>query len=132
MKYRSKFEGRVAAALPAGTKYEPQKFVYPIADPGYRCSVCGSKDVRRTTSYTPDFRLPNGTWIEAKGRLTGPNRRRLVAFKAAFPDVKLRIVFMANNALYKGSKTRYQDWATKAGFEYCGGIPNIPKEWFKA
>lgn len=129
--WRSQFEGRVAAALPAGTEYECKKFSFPIADPGYRCRACASKDVIRTTTYVPDFRLPNGTWIEAKGKLTGANRRRLVAWKAYFPEEKLRIVFMADNKLSKGAKSRYSQWAEKAGFEYCVGFSKIPKEWFK-
>ncbi len=129
--YRSRFEGRVAAVLPPGTLYEPKTFKYPVADPGYRCRMCASKDVVRTTSYTPDFRLPNGTWIESKGKMTGANRRRLVAWKAAFPEETLRLVLMADNKLSKTSKTRYSDWCKKAGFEYCVGINNIPKEWFK-
>lgn len=128
--FRSKFEARVYRALPSGTLYEPEKFRYPIQEPGYRCRGCGSKDTERTTSYTPDFKLPNGTWIEAKGRLTSANRRRLVAFKAAFPNVVLRIVFMADNWLYKGAKSRYSDWAKKAGFDYIIGT-SVPKAWFK-
>lgn len=130
-KFRSRFEERVFRALPKGTEHEPHKFRFAIADPGYRCRGCGSKEVERTTSYVPDFRLPNKTWIEAKGRLTAPNRRRLVAFKAAFPDVTLRIVFMADNLLYRGAASRYSDWAKKAGFEYCVGISNIDPRWTK-
>ena len=123
--YRSKFEGRVAAVLPAGTKYEPETFKYPVADPGYRCRACASKDVVRTTSYRPDFKLPNGTWIEAKGKLTGANRRRLVAFKAFYPDIDIRLVFMANNKLSKTSKTRYLDWAAKVGIP-AAVFPKLP------
>ena len=130
-KFRSRFEERVGAKMPAGTLYEPKKFSYPIQEPGYRCRGCGSKDTERTTSYTPDFLLPNGTFIEAKGRLTSANRRRLVAFKAAFPDVKVHIVFMADNWLYKGAKSRYSTWAEKVGFEYCTGISNIKGDWLK-
>ncbi len=129
--FRSKFEGRVAAVLPPGTEYEPRTFKFPIADPGYRCRMCASKDVVRTTSYTPDFRLPNGTWLEVKGKLTGANRRRLVAWKANFPEETLRIVFMADNKLSKGAKSRYSEWAEKAGFDYCVGVKNIPEVWFK-
>ncbi len=131
-KFRSRFEKRVFDKLPRGTLHEPEKFKFSIQEPGYRCRGCGSKDTERTTSYTPDFLLPNGTWIESKGRLTSANRRRLVAFKAAFPDVKLRIVFMADNLLYKGAKSRYGEWAKKAGFEFCVGISNIDQRWFKS
>ena len=130
-RFRSRFEERVFHVLPAGTEYECKKFSYPIADPGYRCRACASKDVIRTTTYIPDFRLPNGTWIEAKGKLTGANRRRLVAWKAYFPEEKLRIVFMADNKLSKGAKSRYSEWAAKAGFEYCVGFSKIPQEWYK-
>ncbi len=131
MKFRSRFEARVFARLPEGTEYEPKQYRFPILDPGYRCRGCGSKEVERTTSYTPDFLLPNGTYIEAKGRLTSANRRRLAAFKAAYPEVKVRIVFMANNWLYKGAKSKYGEWAAKAGYEFCIGVVNIPKEWLK-
>jgi hypothetical protein len=129
--WRSKFEGKVGAVLPVGTKYEPKQFKFPISDPGYRCRLCASKEVERTTSYTPDFLLPNGTWIEAKGRLTGANRRRLVAWKAYFPNETLRMVLMADNKLSKTSKTRYSDWCKKAGFEYCVGYSKIPGGWLK-
>lgn len=129
--WRSKFEGKVGAVLPAGTQYEPKQFKFPISDPGYRCRMCASREVERTTSYTPDFLLPNGTWIESKGRLTGSNRRRLVAWKAHFPNETLRLVLMADNWLSKGAKSRYSDWCKKAGFEYCVGYSKIPKEWFK-
>ncbi len=129
--WRSKFEGRVAAVLPPGTEYEPRTFKFPIADPGYRCRMCASKDVVRTTSYCPDFLLPNKTWIEAKGKLTGANRRRLVAWKANFPEETLLIVFMADNKLSKGAKSRYSEWAEKVGFDYCVGINNINQRWFK-
>ncbi len=131
MEYRSKFEGKVGAVLPAGTKYEPKQFKFPISDPGYRCRMCASKEVERTTSCTPDFELPNGIFLESKGRLTGANRRRLVAFKAYYPEIDLRIVFMCDNLLSKGAKSRYSDWAKKAGFEYCVGFSKIPQEWFK-
>lgn len=131
LNFRSKFEQRVFSVLPQGTQYECQKFTFALADPGYRCRACASKDVVRTTSYTPDFRLPNGTWIEAKGKLTGANRRRLVAWKAYFPEETLRIVFMADNKLSKGAKSRYSQWAEKAGFEYCVGFSKIPQEWYK-
>ena len=124
-KWRSKFESKVAAVLPPGTEYEPKTFKYPLADPGYRCRACASKDVVRTTSYTPDFRLPNGTFLESKGRLSGSNRRRLVAFKAFYPEIDLRMVFMANNTLSKTSKTRYMDWAAKVGIP-ATVFPKLP------
>ncbi len=129
--YKSRFEEYVADVLPLRTKYEAKKFRFPVSCPTYRCRMCASKDVVRMTSYSPDFLLPNGTFIEAKGHFTGGNRRNLVAWKAHFPNEVLRIVFQADNTLSKTSETRYSEWAQKNGFEYCIGFRNIPKEWLK-
>lgn len=129
--YRSRFEERVFKALPKGTLHEPTKFKFPVASPLYRCLNCGTKGAVRSTFYLPDFKLPNGSFVEAKGRLTAGNRRNLVAFKAAHPDVVVRIVFMVDNWLYKGAASRYSEWAKKAGFEYCIGINNIDPRWTK-
>lgn len=131
VKYRSRFEEYVADVLPTRTKYEAKTFRFPVKCPTYRCNGCGSKDVVRTTSYKPDFLLPNGTFIEAKGIFTAGNRRNLLAWKAHFPEETLRIVFQADNTFSKKSTTRYSDWAKAAGFEYCVGFRNIPKEWTK-
>lgn len=129
--FRSRLEARVWSALPRGTQYEPDRFRFPVADPGRRCRGCGSKEIERTTSYTPDFKLPNGTYIESKGIFTGGNRRNLLAFRAAHPDVKVRLLFQADNTFNKKSTTRYSDWAKKAGFEFCIGINNIDPRWTK-
>ncbi len=129
--YRSRFEEYVADVLPPRTKYEAKKFRFPVSCPTYRCGACASKNVIRTTSYTPDFLLPNGSFIEAKGKFSAGNRRNLLAWKAHYPNETLRIVFQADNTFSKTSDTRYSDWATKAGFEFCVGFKNIPGAWFK-
>ncbi len=127
---RSRYEARIGNMLPAGTKYEPKKFWFHVAEPRYRCRGCGSKEIERKTSYTPDYLLPNGHWIEVKGRFTGGNRRNMLAWKAAYPEETLYIMFMVNQPLSKGAKSKYGEWADKAGFKWSTGT-NIPKEWLR-
>lgn len=81
-------------------------------------------------TYTPDFLLPNGVYIEAKGKLDQDTRSKMIAVKKAHPDKDIRIVFMrGGNKLSKGSNTTYMGWATKNGFICADG--EIPDEWLK-
>jgi hypothetical protein len=78
--------------------------------------------------YTPDFRLPNGIFIETKGRFVLEDRKKHLLIKQQSPELDIRFVFQnAKNKLRKGSKTTYADWCTKNGFQYCEGT--IPSEW---
>lgn len=80
--------------------------------------------------YTPDFKLPNGIYIEAKGKLDQDTRSKMIAVKKAHPDLDIRFVFMrGENKLNKGSKTTYMDWAKKNGFEAADG--KVPEEWLR-
>lgn len=79
--------------------------------------------------YTPDFVLPNGIIVEAKGRLTVHDRTKHVLIAAQHPELDIRFVFQYNNPITKGSKTRYTDWADKQGFKWA--MTYIPKEWYK-
>lgn len=113
-RYRSKFEAKVALGLPKGTRYENAKLMYTL-----------------TKNYFPDWQLPNGRFLEGKGRFTSADRTKMLAVKSAHPDVDIRIVFMNPNVkLSKISKTTYGAWATKNGFIWCHG-PKVPKSWFR-
>lgn len=132
---RSGLERSIQAYLDAqGTayKYEPDTFAFALKEPGHRCSQCGSADVTRATRYTPDFRIDREfeppVYLEAKGLFTGRDRRRMLAFKAAYPDKDLRMVFQRDNRLSKTSETTYTDWCEANGFQYHVGI-KIPKRW---
>lgn len=79
--------------------------------------------------YTPDFVLPNGIIVEAKGRLTVFDRAKHLQIQTQYPELDIRFIFQYDNPITKGSKTRYTDWAEKNGFK-CA-MKHIPKEWYE-
>jgi len=114
---KSKFEVKVSNALGKGWNYEARKLPYVLEN-----------------NYNPDFTngagWPDDYWrdvivVEAKGRFTGADRRKMLAVKKAHPDVDIRFVFMRDNPLYKGSKSRYSDWSKKHGFPFSI-FPRLP------
>ena len=79
-------------------------------------------------TYKPDFRLPNGIFIETKGRFTLEDRKKHLLTKAQKPDLAIRIVFQNPNAkLNKRSKTTHGMWADKNGFKWA--TKQVPIEW---
>ena len=81
-------------------------------------------------TYTPDFRLPNGIFIETKGRFVLADRKKHILIKEQFPDIDIRFVFQnSRNKIRKGSKTTYADWCTKNGFQYSDS--SVPEDWYK-
>ena len=80
--------------------------------------------------YTPDFFLPNGVILEAKGFFKPSDRRKMLAVKEQNPELDIRFVFQRNNTMSKNSKTTYGAWAEKHGFLWCI-YPNIPSGWYE-
>lgn len=81
-------------------------------------------------TYNPDFTLPNGIIVEAKGYLDAAARKKMIAVKAHNPDLDIRFSFQnANAKLNKRAKMRNWEWAEKHGFPWCQGP--IPLEWWK-
>tara|TARA_R110002126_G_scaffold166710_3_gene314533 strand:- start:428 stop:835 length:408 start_codon:yes stop_codon:yes gene_type:complete len=79
-------------------------------------------------TYTPDFRLPNGIYIETKGRFVLADRQKHILLKKQLPDIDLRFVFQnSRNKIRKGSKTTYADWCIKHGFLYSD--KDVPNSW---
>lgn len=78
--------------------------------------------------YLPDFVLPNGIIVEAKGRFTARDRTKHERIAAQHPELDIRFVFQYDNPIVKGSKTRYSDWCDKRGFLYA--FNEIPEEWW--
>ena len=79
-------------------------------------------------TYTPDFRLPNGIYIESKGRFVLEDRKKHILIKQQNPQLDIRFVFQnTKNKLRKGSKTTYADWCIKYDFIFSQG--SIPAEW---
>jgi IS5 family transposase len=130
---RSGFEKKIEAQLKeAGVKYgyESETIEWRRGISKGVCGKCGSDETFQRCSYTPDFVLDNGVWIEAKGYLDGPDRTKLKAIRKQHPEIDLRLVFQRDNVI-KGTKnkTRYSEWAEKIGFKWALG--KVPKDWLK-
>ena len=112
--YRSGFEATLANQLKRGGvsfQYETLQLEYT-----------------KTATYTPDFILPNGIIIEAKGLWTVEDRTKHLLVKAQHPHLDIRLVFMnAFNKIRKGSNTTYAAWCEKKNIQYAN--KTIPKSW---
>lgn len=110
--YRSFFEEKLASDLKgSGAKYETEKLGYTVSG-----------------NYVPDWTLPNGVIIEAKGVLDPQTKKKMLAVRKEHPDRIICIVFQrASNKFNKKSATTYGDWATKNNFLWSDG--QINPEW---
>ena len=106
-------------ALPKGAKleYETENLEYTL-----------------TKNYVPDFIITkkDGSviYIEAKGlgrSFDYDARIKMEAVKEQHPELDIRIVFMRDGVLRRGSQFRASDWATKHGYVFAVG--SIPDEW---
>lgn len=137
---RSRFEKTVLDDLDArgvAYDYEPHDVIW--YDSSLRhlvCQDCQSDRVKKTRWYLPDAEVwasvdpPRGFVLEIKGRLTSDDRKTLEGVKAAHPAIDLRVLFMRDNPIRPKSKTRYSDWARKAGFPYHVGA-KVPDDWLR-
>jgi hypothetical protein len=117
-KYRSKFESDTARKLRnKGIPFEYEQYYVEYIPPPRR--------------YTPDFRLPNGIFIETKGRFVSSDRAKHLLIKDQHPELDIRFLFMnPNNKLSKKSKTTYAEWCDKHGFKWAKG-PKVPNKWLQ-
>jgi hypothetical protein len=82
----------------------------------------------RLSTYTPDFLLSNGIFIEVKGRFLTADRQKMVLVKQQNPDLDIRMVFMnAKMKISANSKTSYAAWCEKHGFKWAE--KRIPDSW---
>jgi len=116
--YKSGLEDVVAHQIEAKgleVKYELEKIKYVIPLSNH--------------TYTPDFKLPNGIFVETKGRFMPEDRKKQLLVQFQRPDLDIRFVFSSSKAkITKGSKTTYGDWCDKNGFKYADKL--IPEAWF--
>ena len=132
---RSGYEERIQADLEErgiAYEYEPVAFKITVPVPRIKCQDCGAA-ITRVTRYTPDFRLGGRDhYLEAKGKLTAHERRRLEAFFEQHvkgkPGWRFRILFMRDNWMTPKKKARYSDWARKLGIE-CAVGEAVPEAW---
>ena len=114
-KYRSNLEKDIAnllEGLGVSFQYESEKLNYTIEH-----------------NYTPDFVLPNYTYLEAKGYWDPEDRRKILAVKKANPEADIRMVFQSPyNTISKKSKTTYAKWCERHDIPWTS-YHNIPIEW---
>ena len=100
------------------------KFEYETLEIGYTIPESKHK-------YTPDFILPNGIIVEAKGKWDYASRKKMLLVIAQNPHLDIRMLFMrASNKIRKGSPTSYADFCEKNNIKWAQG-PEVPKEWLK-
>jgi hypothetical protein len=81
-------------------------------------------------TYNPDFKLPNGIFVETKGRFVAADRKKHLLVKAQNPTLDIRFVFSnSKNKISKASKTTYGDWCDKNDIVYADKV--IPDSWFE-
>lgn len=115
--YRSKYEARIAKNSPKDISYETLKlkWIPPI----------------KVRTYTPDFILPNGIIVEAKGRFTASDRAKMLCVIEQNPSLDIRMLFMNSNVkLSKVSKTSYAMWCDKNNIKWADG-DKVPTAWLK-
>jgi hypothetical protein len=79
-------------------------------------------------TYTPDFVLPNGIIVEAKGIFDADDRRKHLLVREQHPNLEIRFVFSSpSTKIYPGSKTTVAEWCNKYGYKYATKL--IPVEW---
>lgn len=102
-------------------------FEYETEKIGYTVPVQNKK-------YIPDFIITTKSgkkiYIEAKGRWVANDRKKLELVMQQNPDKDVRILFMRDNPLRKGSKTTYSAWCRKKGFTFAISTNgSVPEEW---
>ncbi len=114
---RSGLESQVAAQLDSlGVKYS------------YESIKLGYEKPASLHHYTPDFILPNGLIIEAKGRFVTADRQKHKLIKEQHPDKDIRFVFSSSKQkIGKKSSTTYGMWCERNGFKFSDRT--IPVEW---
>lgn len=115
MKFRSKYEETIYTTVEKNgltVDYEPFSLPYLVKG-----------------NYYPDFVLPNGIIVEAKGYFDSRSRAKMVAVKKHNPELDIRFVFMnSKTKTRKGSKQTYADWCERYGYPFADGM--IPLQWF--
>lgn len=80
--------------------------------------------------YLVDFVLPNGVIVEAKGKFTSADRKKMLLVKKQHPGRDIRMLFMRNNKLTKASKTTYTAWCDKHGLVAAVSVDgHVPDAW---
>jgi hypothetical protein len=116
---KSGFEKKVAAYLSSNkVPFEYETLRVPFVVPA------------KKRTYNPDFMLPHGVIIEAKGKLDRDVREKMALVLEQNPQLDIRMLFMRDNKIAKNSKTRYSDWCKKRGIKYAVSEQgHVPEQW---
>ena len=117
MKFRSKFESTIASSYP-DLEYETRRIKYEIPAVQHL--------------YTPDFVLKTNSgkeiYIEAKGRYSPKDRKKMLLVRDQHPDLDIRFIFQNPNVtISKSSLTTVAEWCIKNNFKF-GTVETI-KKW---
>ena len=83
---------------------------------------------RLRKNYIPDFLLPNGIVVEAKGFWKSEDRQKIRRVIEQHPFIDLRMVFSNSaNRIAKKSPTTYATYCDKLGIPYADGL--VPQRW---
>lgn len=75
--------------------------------------------------YKPDWKVRDGLYIETKGKFDYTERRKILSVLQHNPNAEVRMVFMRNQKLGKGSKMTYGEWCDKHGIKWSV-FPELP------
>ena len=79
--------------------------------------------------YIPDFKVGK-VLIEGKGRWLAADRRKIKMVLQQNPGLNLKMLFMRDDPIRKGSKTRYSDVCKKLGIDYeISPTGSVPRRW---
>ena len=130
--YRSKYELNIAKDLyekKVRFKYEWTELLYQVAVTGMECKECSSKKITRKSIYIPDFLIVRtGVVVEAKGKFTPKDRKKMLAVIERHPDLDIRMLFYSNNWITTSHKNRYSDWCESNNIKYAVSR-TIPDDW---
>lgn len=121
MKYASRFEEYFAKALQeAGVKYqyEPESLqIWVPQSTAFICDECDGSTIAKESWYLPDFVVRN-IILETKGKWDAPNRKKMLCVKEQWPELRVIMMFMADNYLTKNKKRNYSSWCESKDLEY--------------
>ena len=84
-------------------------------------------------NYKPDFiiNVPDKNkkiYVECKGYLDEPTKRKMLAVRRSHPDLDIRFLFQKDNKI-RGGKMRYTEWAFRNNFDDAHVGTSVPVEW---
>lgn len=118
-KYKSGLEQKIADSLTKqGVTFTYEESKIPFVVPS------------KQRNYIPDFQLPNGIFVEGKGKLDRLAREKMALVIEQNPHLDIRFLFMRDNKISKVSKTRYSDWCDVRGIKYAvSENGEVPESW---